>query len=239
MITRAKRALKAVLPSPGLDRDYVARTFLSGHGIEIGALHEPVRVPRGVRVSYVDRMTVSDLRKHYPELADKPLVPVSVVDDVQTLSTFADGSTDFVIANHLLEHAQDPIGAVQAMYRVVRPGGVVFIALPDKRYSFDSKRPVTPWEHLLRDHEDGGANSRMDHFREWAGFVENVPAEELDARVTLLAETDYSIHFHVWTYRDMAEMMLRLSDMLGFVIELFVRVGDEVIMVIRKPVAGA
>ncbi len=89
-----------------ITRDTVAATYIQGNGIEIGALHNPLRVPPGVKVAYVDRLSVQDLRKHYPELNDKELVNVDIIDDGEKLSTIADASTDFVIANHFIEHTQ-------------------------------------------------------------------------------------------------------------------------------------
>jgi hypothetical protein len=32
------------------------------------------------RIRYLDRMSVADLRRHYPELRDKPLVDVDIID---------------------------------------------------------------------------------------------------------------------------------------------------------------
>ena len=55
--------------------------FLAGDGIEIGALHEPLPVPAGVRVRYVDRLTKPMLRAHYPELESLPLVDVDIVEN--------------------------------------------------------------------------------------------------------------------------------------------------------------
>ena len=70
-----------------LDREALAAHYLRGHGIEIGALHNPLKVPRRAHVSYVDRMAVPDLRAHYPELAREKLVPVDIIGDGETLST--------------------------------------------------------------------------------------------------------------------------------------------------------
>src|SRR5690349_5671213 len=88
-------------------RRAVAAAFLRGEGIEIGALHHPLIVPRNVKVKYVDRMKVADLRRHYPELVNQPLVETEIVDDGETLGTLADQTQDFVIANHFLEHCQN------------------------------------------------------------------------------------------------------------------------------------
>src|SRR5437868_3415445 len=80
----------------------VARVYLRGQGIEIGALHRPLRVPRKARVSYLDRLPRADLYRQYPTLAGHHFVPVDIVDDAERLARVADGSQDFVIANHFL-----------------------------------------------------------------------------------------------------------------------------------------
>jgi ubiquinone/menaquinone biosynthesis C-methylase UbiE len=46
----------------------------------------------------------------------------TVVDDGARLASFADGSLDFVVANHMLEHAEDPIAALKHQLRVLKPG---------------------------------------------------------------------------------------------------------------------
>jgi hypothetical protein len=66
-------------------------------------------------VRYVDRKDVGELRREYPELADEELVDVDVVDDGETLGTVADSSQDFVVASHVLEHAQDARGTLESL----------------------------------------------------------------------------------------------------------------------------
>ena len=124
-----------------LNRRRLARRFLHGAGLEIGALHRPLYVPPAARVRYVDRMDNSGLRDHYPELDDEALVEVDVVDDGETLATQADTSADFIVANHFIEHTQDPLGTLENHLRVLRPGGVLYLAVPDRRRSFDVDRP--------------------------------------------------------------------------------------------------
>ena len=65
--------------------------------------------PDGAHARYVDRYSREDLRREYPELRTHDLVEVDVVDDGETLATVADASADFVIANHFIEHTEDPI----------------------------------------------------------------------------------------------------------------------------------
>lgn len=169
-------------------------------------------MPPSARVRYVDRLTAGELRNHYPELDGSALVPVDVVDDGETLSRFPDASLDFVIASHFLEHCEDPIGALGSFLRVVRPSGVVYLAVPDRRFSFDAKRKTTPLDHLIADHERGPAASRSRHYLDWARSVLGLSGEEAEREARRLEEVRYSIHFHVWTRRSFRDFLRAMRD---------------------------
>jgi SAM-dependent methyltransferase len=184
-------------------RRRVARDAIAGRGIEVGALHSPFPVPKAAEVEYVDRFSTARLRAEYPELAELPLVEVDRVDDGERLATVPDGSQDFVIASHFLEHCEDPVGTVAAHLRVLRDGGVLLLALPDRRQGIDRHRRATTLEHLVADHEQGPEASRARHYRDWAQLVElplgNITADQVEAHAAALQERSYSIHFHCWT----------------------------------------
>ncbi len=108
-------------------RGLSAQVYLKGEGIEIGALHRPLKIPKGARVKYVDRMTVADLRKQYPELAAEKLVDADIIDDGEKLARIKNDSQDFVIANHFIEHCQDPFGAIANMLRILKSDGVLYM----------------------------------------------------------------------------------------------------------------
>ena len=148
------------------DRESIASMYLRGEGIKIGALHNPLLLPQSAKIKYVDRMSLPDLRKQYPELGSKELVDVDILDDGELLATIKDSTQDFVIANQFLEHCQNPIGAIRNMLRVLKEGGVLYLSIPDKRYSFDADRPVTSIEHLLKDYQEGPEWSKKQHFEE-------------------------------------------------------------------------
>src|SRR4028119_2450886 len=87
--------------------------YLQGQGLEVGALHEPLQLSAKANVKYVDRLSVTDLRRHYPELNSLKLVDVDIIDDGERLATIPNSSQDFVIANHMLEHCMNPIQTLQ------------------------------------------------------------------------------------------------------------------------------
>lgn len=219
-----------------LSRELIAETYLYGEGIEIGALHNPLKVPPSVKIKYVDRLQVEQLREQYPELNDKDLVNVDILDDGERLSTIPDCSLDFVIANHFVEHCQDPIGAVLAMFRVLKPNGILYLTIPDKRCCFDADRPVTPVDHIIRDHLEGPEWSRQQHFDEWVRLVNKVSDEkEALEQISTLTAKNYSIHFHTWTPFEMLEFFLVLRKMKPFEMDLCLHHdGVEVIFILRN-----
>jgi SAM-dependent methyltransferase len=219
-------------------RPALARQFLHGVGLEIGALGKPLRVPRSVRVTYVDRMDVPALREHYPELRSRPLVPVDAIDDGEKLARFNPGSQDFIIANHFLEHTQDPIGTVRRHLEVLKPGGVLFLGVPEKRWTFDRDRPTTSLEHLYRDHEQGAAWSYLDHIDEVGRLSLGLEGEELETYVARVQALDYNIHFHVWTRDTLQEMFADLRRRMSLPFEVAAlcanRPQEENIAVLEK-----
>lgn len=229
--------LRSLLPAPRSGRPVrvFPKLFLRGDGCEVGALHNPLRVPHCARVKYVDRMSVADLRAQYPELKDTPLVPVDIVADGETLNGVSDGSQDFVIARNFIEHCEDPIGTIKNFFRVLRPGGIVYLGIPDKRFTFDRERPLTPLAHLIEDHEHGPARSRRSHFEEVARYNHGAKSEDEIRNVAdgLIAK-NYSIHYHVWSQPEMLELMIHLATHIGFEIEAHCRNDAEVVFILKK-----
>lgn len=168
-------------------------------------------------------------------MAYQRLIKIGAVEDGEALRTFPDASADFVVANHLLQH-QDPIGAIASWPRVLRPGGILYLAVPDKRHTFDCDRPVTPLEHLIRDHREGPAWSRHYQFEEWTRLAEQAPEAKLAERMEQLLAVGHSIHFHVWTEAELLGLFLhyRQSADALFGVELFQRNGLESVAVLRK-----
>ncbi len=224
-----------ISPEQALRRQ-IAWHYLSGNGVEIGALHSPLEVPPHAKVHYIDRLSVAQLRKQYPELAEYELVEVDIIDDGETLPSIADASVDFVIANHMIEHCQDPISTIKHHLRVLKPGGILYMAVPDKRYTFDRDRPITSLEHLIQDYTEGPESSKYSHFDEWTRVVNKVPEDKVAAYIQRLMEMDYSIHFHVWTQVEFVELLLYCKNQLSFKfdIELLQKNGIEFILILSK-----
>lgn len=217
-------------------RRRLASKHLHGAGIEIGALHTPLRLRRGVRVRYVDRLSNDRLREQYPEHANYEFVKVDLIDDGENLGALPPDSTDFIIANHFLEHCEDPIRTLQNHFRVLRPGATLYMAVPDKRRTFDRDRPVTTLEHVVRDYVEGPAWSRTSHYKEWAEHIDHVPWDHVPERARHLEEIRYSIHFHVWTPPELLELLLYCRRELSLGLDILALEANlhEFIAILRK-----
>lgn len=219
----------------GFSRESIAQIYLSGNGIEIGALHCPLPMPRTAHVKYVDLMSVALLRERYPELKSLKLVPVDIEDDGESLGTIQDNTQDFVVANHFIEHCENPVAAFSTMFRVLKQGGVLYLAIPDKRYTFDKDRDVTPLEHVMKDSQEGPSWSRTLHFEDFVRHALGIHHEtEKREKIAHLMQTGHRIHYHVWTQTEMLELIMALKKMHTFEIELFLKKGMETIFILRK-----
>jgi SAM-dependent methyltransferase len=184
-------------------------TYLRGSGLELGPGHNPFApLPAGVTIRYVDRWEPGDNASLFPELGeDAGFPPPDVVAnlDVERLSAFADCSEDFVICSHILEHMADPIGMLCEIHRVLRPGGVVLILLPDRHLTFDRFRNATPLSHLIAEHDAGVTEVGDDHIEDFmhSAFLENpqngsVPTDPDERRALFAQHRLRSIHAHCW-----------------------------------------
>ena len=64
------------------------------------------------------------------------------------------GTFDAFIASHVIEHTTDLIAFLDSAVVLLKPDGIVVLAVPDKRYCFDYFQPLTTTGQLLAAHSD-------------------------------------------------------------------------------------
>jgi len=177
----------------------LSQTFVSGDGIEIGALDNPFPLSGDARVKYLDRMESDKLREQYPELLNKNIVNVDIVDDGESLASVSNDSQKFIIASHFFEHAKNPILFLFSCLRVLKVGGIILLVIPDKRHTFDIDRPLTSFDHIDLDYKFGHDAQKHEHFNEIAYFQKKLTGEDAIKEIERMDKSDYSYHWHVWT----------------------------------------
>ena len=226
-----------VLPAHEVNvRKELAVKFLQGAGLEVGALQRRLEVPNHCSVTYVDRMPLSELLLHYPELSGQPIQEPDLIDDGETLAKVGAGTQDFVIANHFLEHCENPIQTIVNLARVLKEGGILYMAVPDKRFTFDVERPVTRYAILAETFQQGRRRDRHAQYVEWAAYVNHVSPSDVHAAAQKLLNEKYSIHFNVWTLPDLLDFLARSQAEFGlpFTLEWVVCSENEIILILRK-----
>jgi SAM-dependent methyltransferase len=215
-------------------RKRLARQYLRGRGVEFGALHAALDVPLQVEVRYADLQPVEELQRSFPHLTN--IRTPDLITDLESMHGIDDESEDFVIANHVMEHVEDPFRALKSMNRVLRPNGIAFIALPDKRFTFDKDRRITSLDHLIADHEQGPDRSLAEHYDEYCRCVEGLTGDAHAAKVADMLAERANIHFHVWDYPAMMEMFAYAARLPDLRLEILLSVLNtiEVVWVLRK-----
>jgi SAM-dependent methyltransferase len=108
-----------------------------GTGAELGPLDIPLLSKDEAHILYVDHLDTAGLRAKYPTLkniaeVDRPMINDSLEDTLKS-----DSPLDYMIASHVFEHVPNPVRWLREAAAVLRPGGLMALALPDRRMTFD------------------------------------------------------------------------------------------------------
>lgn len=114
----------------------------ASRGLEIGPLNNPlVRKDEG-EILYVDFADTATVRAKPYDASINPadIVEVDVVWAERPLREAVAAPVDYVVASHVIEHVPDLVGWLHDLAGVLKPGGVLSLVVPDKRYTFDIRR---------------------------------------------------------------------------------------------------
>jgi hypothetical protein len=128
----------------------------AGLGVELGALHAPILSRADGRVLYVDYMPTEWLRANlrHPGVDPADVLEVDVVWNGQSLAEALGEPADTVVASHVIEHVPELIGWLGQIHAALRPGGLLGLAIPDRRATFDAARNDTTIAEVVEAHLD-------------------------------------------------------------------------------------
>jgi len=120
-------------------------------GIEIGPSYRPTFAKRdGWNVLTMDHCSQEDLISKYRDekIDEKFISNIEKVDYIWTGQTYEDlfngqGDFDFIVASHVIEHAPDVLSFLVETSNLLKDGGYLLLAVPDKKATFDFYRPNT------------------------------------------------------------------------------------------------
>ena len=207
-------------------------------GMEIGALDKPI-IPRdSPHVFYVDFIDTAGLRDRYkqdPAVVTERIVDVSGVWGQNTLEEVAGASAPFdvVVASHVIEHVPDLVTWLGELSSVLKDGGSIRLAIPDRRYTFDFLRKETELACVLnafvvnarvpqpRQVLDFALNMAMvDCVAAWTGSVDTsslvrcyTPDQALELARSAISGVYHDVHCWVFTPKSFVVLMQELSRM--------------------------
>jgi len=156
--------------------------YLLGNGIDIGGGYDPLKIPCG---------TVRNWDRSYGD------------GDAVDMEGVPDNTYDFVHSSHCLEHIHDVAKALRNWIRILKPGGFLFVAVPDwtlyehqiwpSKFNPDHKASFS----IDKKREDV---KRLDHYN----IAENIKPILEENGVELLEvrleddRYDHSLPTHIW-----------------------------------------
>jgi SAM-dependent methyltransferase len=225
---------------------------LSGVGLEIGPYDQPTVFKSEADVRYLDWKDKEQLVREctHPDM----IVDIPEIDYVVHSNRYGDyisDKFDYIIANHVMEHAPNMIQWLSDLCDMMQPGGILFLALPDKKFSFDKYRQDTALSHFVAEYLAGVEEIPREHQIECEIYYDeafvNKPmhvADKLDMnriRQKLQAPPHVGIHSHVFESGTIVSKVLKPILKMGFVefnLVDFVpargETGGEMIIVFRK-----
>ena len=132
-------------------------------GIEVAPWHNPIVPPdtgyEVVVLDVFDRTVLIERAEADPAIGKALATNISEVDLVGSACEVAElararfgdeAQFDFVVSSHNFEHLPDPVRFLRGCEALLAPGGVVAMAVPDKRACFDFFRPHSSSGEILQ-----------------------------------------------------------------------------------------
>ncbi len=117
---------------------------LEGLGLEIGPSYSPLAAGHpGLNVRVMDHLDQQGLIEKYGSLGQDTsvILPVDYVWDGHAyIDMVGEERFDWILASHVIEHMPDIVGFINECAEILRPGGVISLVVPDKRFTFDHLR---------------------------------------------------------------------------------------------------
>jgi SAM-dependent methyltransferase len=130
-------------------------------GIEIGPYFNPAAPKRlGYNCLVLDVFDAPALRDRATADSNIPKDSIGNIEEVDLIGPATSlvtlvaekhqlGAFDYIVSSHNFEHLPNPIRFLQDCEQILRPGGIISMAIPDRRACFDFFRPYSTLSELL------------------------------------------------------------------------------------------
>jgi len=160
-----------------------------------------------------------------------------LICDATEMRHVTDGSYEAVLASHCLEHVANPLRALAEWRRVLKPGGLLLLVLPQKEATFDWRRPTTTISHMIDDFERNIGEDDLTHLDEVARLHDMTRDSAAGSRENFLSRcrgnyVNRAMHHHVFV----PETAIEIVEYAGFhVIRADTFEAFHIVLIAEKP----
>jgi methyltransferase family protein len=177
-------------------------------GMEVGAFDLPMVDPAEALVKFADYSPTQELRARaalHPHHSAEFVVDVDyVLRDVGWAAVPHD--FDWICASHVIEHVPNMIGWLQTLSTKLNDNGVLFLVIPDKRYTFDIHRPETSLGKILVDYYYDRRAARVEDIFDAMYYSDTVDPVSAWTGVIRSGERSTPVDIHTVLERTFASM---------------------------------
>jgi SAM-dependent methyltransferase len=186
-------------------------------GIEVGPWFSPLAPKReGYNCLSMDVFDTETLRSRAtddPHITAEQVKLIEDVDIVGSSIAIGDlveargeaGTFDYIVSSHNFEHLPNPIRFLNGCTNVLKPGGILSMAIPDHRVCFDYFRPITRLSDWIQSFHNDQQKPTLAHVFEGRvafahytngsqkrhDFFPTTPAETVGCDIKLAEEWDF------------------------------------------------
>lgn len=158
-----------------------------------------------------------------------------IISDASDLAKIEDATYDLIMNSHVLEHIANPIKALIEWKRVIKKEGILVMVVPHKDFTYDRKRAVTKFAHIVNDFKKSISEEDATHFQEV------IDLHDFDKDSTVLNYSDHIertrdnhrkriVHHHVFD----TKLVVQIVDFVNFKILDIQQIRPYHIIVIAK-----
>jgi 2-polyprenyl-3-methyl-5-hydroxy-6-metoxy-1,4-benzoquinol methylase len=150
-------------------------------GLEFGPLAHPLVQKQEGKIAYADYLDRASLIKKYSNVRNPDdIVEIDyLIDPEQPLDRSIPEKFNYLIACHVIEHIPNIIDWLLQLSDLLLPKGFLYLVVPDKRYTFDILRPLTPLSHILDDYHRNIKKAEVDHVFEQLYLLQDIKAKDV------------------------------------------------------------
>jgi SAM-dependent methyltransferase len=204
-IRNLKRRLGRALA--GSNPHDLAWLMCSGSGLEVGARNNPYPfINSDIKYADIgDDLVIKNIAKGYGiDSNDGTYVDFILKGPKYGFDEIGDNTFDFCFSDNVLEHTPNPIFALSEQYRIVKNGGVIYCVIPNKKYTFDRNRSVTPLNRFIEKYTNDDFEHTIEEAMDEILYREDHPAanwkteDQLKLAQKMIATKDGGPHYVVF-----------------------------------------